>query len=1202
MEDVNVVFDKDLDIFIKNESWGQLNVYCKNLKESSNSERLRLFKKSLERRVDRRFLGRNAYFIIDNVELLKNLIYLEEDTDKINEYKLLLERNITNLINYKTSEPDMEFSVIKAISNLSTSGILSDNISLELVRRNEQKIANFIANHSFLLENFTPGKALSNITLNNIKDEKFLLEKKYNISRNERSFEDGSVKLLQKFGENKNKDYERYLEVRRRLKKTKSIFSTLRNSDIMSRATEITQDIVTLFFMARGNTIARSLIQRITGVQLTPEVKQSNGIGRKIISCIKHAVFFLHRKAHGMARENLRKTLESESYHKERRENIKNGVKDPLKNRFFNFINRCSMFFNAVIKRPENYRQTVKLSNSVKSRLDGHFKENNIATILQNGSDINMSINAKLNFIRDNISKNKYLNFVYEKDIKNMEQKIETLQKQMANIHRSMYEVLPITKKRKNTLLAVQHNKEYQEIEEKLRQIENDSVEFAQSHFFLSKFWKEKSDVAALFIDEYKFKNSGELFKNERYCDIFVKKINFFSSSYKEMSFDEDFGNFNGYIQEEIRKDLQMLSNYFKNKKDTVNIKNLVKIRDNLQIPSEETPFSAFLVQKKEEIETLIENNDDISIKKSSRFYSFLENHYNTLNKELPERQSYALTKFVRKNFMIGYNINREFEEMLKLSLAGNPEAVAEKVMFLYSGYDKISETKEFNERIRNEFEKDINFLIEYAKNGKNAKLISDIHGIFSTDLLKNNFLNEILISKKPYIEKAIESNRSYEIKLISNYYSFIKKYTENNGEAELILISEVGRKENLNTLVKKIKFLYLNYNKMSQDPNFHLFADRIKQDFAESFQQLNNYIKETYLLHPENVSDDLDEAAHQIYSIFALKRDKNDLNGILISEKEKLDRGFLESGLEDVCIQPISSIFCKAITENTPKADVINLIQEACKNLKTKKCRLELLEEQTLILKDVQKMVYHKIVNREEASNILEKNGVNFEIDNLQTEYSEHLTMEKNVRKQLNNTIKKLCSFSEKMTKTGENNEPKGIARFFRNLASSLHLISCDKKKIFDTAIKNISFSLQHLFGRDCEICEESLEEETKQISLELKRIDEIMEKYNMPRSDFFQEIVFNINSFYKKLSEREEFLKQNKEKTTSFREFFEDKIKKNTKRYNIDENAQKRQEFLRERVMDTQEREEEKPQQTPHITQPIHVQDNSIDRTPNY
>jgi hypothetical protein len=464
-----------------------------------------------------------------------------------------------------------------------------------------------------------------------------------------------------------------------------------------------------------------------------------------------------------MDRNILGQVLENKEYHVERRENVKNGVKDPFKNRFFTFINRCSTFFNIRFRRDENHRQIVTAPPELKVNLERHFRRDTLDTTLQRNMGVRMSVIGKLGILKSKVNNNRYLEVKYTAEIERVEGRMRNIQQRMKHFRESANRILSASKRAKNISEMNKCSNEYFEINGRVEQISQASQETQKYHDFLKKFQKDGVDVTDMLTREYQLKsNSSISFKNADFCEAFSKKIKFFVSSANAMEADPDFSVFGEKIREEFNSDLRTMVEYYRNSK---NITNLNKVKDELSsLTMDRGEFNDTLMGTLKEIEVIIEQNPDVKVKKTSSYYSFLGNCYEELNKDSPERHSYAATKFFRGIFSTKYNPNREFDEMLKLSTpsenADNAEALIEKIKFIYNAFQKNSADPrfaKFKERIREEFEEDLNRLIKCVGHNNTAQ-VESINKLFAMERVDGHLLDNLMKMGEFAFNQALEA------------------------------------------------------------------------------------------------------------------------------------------------------------------------------------------------------------------------------------------------------------------------------------------------------------------------------------------------------------------------------------------------------------------------------------------------------------
>jgi hypothetical protein len=1151
---------EELDTFIRGENWEKFNLYCRKIKEENNVEKIKTLKILIEQRIDRRFFNRNAYFIVDNIELLKSLIYLEDNKNELEKYKKLLEKNITDLINYRTNDADMEFTIIKAIANLSTAGILDMKTNLQLVRRNEKKIANFISNHNFMLENFAPGRVLSEVKLNNFRDEIFLLEQKYGITKEEKiQFRNNRTLMRSKFGDNRENEFERYLKLKEDLKSAKTLLGRITGSDIANTVAQITQGLVGLYVTVNNNGLIRDITNRLTGVQTQPNVDQSRA--DRILGCIKTAVFYLHTQARIMDKNILNRVLEDNEYHVERRDNVKNGVKDPIKNRFFAFVNRCSTFLNIGFTRNENYRQTVHTPPELKSSINQHFNRDTICASLAKSIEVHVAANSKLDVLKSIVNGNKYLQVVYTPKIRLLENEMEVVQQRVENIRNSEHKILSASKKIKNINEINGYIDKYHDFNTRIEQMKSMSNQTLEYHAFLKKFQNNGVAIEDVLANEYQLKEKGFTFKRADFCGIFLEKIKFFASNINNMRNDEEYNKFNERICEEFRNDLQTMVEYYRNSKNQSAIENLSKVVNELFDWTEGVgEFNEILSDRLKEVEIIVEQNANVGIKKMSPYYSFLEIYYNELNKDKAERRSYEATKLFRSIFSRKYNPNKEFSEMLKFTDTTttkiNINAFIEKAIFVYESYQQMSTSsrfEKFSKRIKEEFENALQILLEQLRSD-NVSQIDSVGEIFLMESAEHP-LNDPLREKGIEFDKIMEKKEFKKAKS-SSYYIFLKKYINDPKELDetfRITISTNEKKQltanDFGLLVKKIKFFYLKYSEMSKDPHFLKFDSRITNEFSQNLNILIDFVK----------TSKKDADIESVQSIFTLKQEENPLNSILISSREKFNRMLVENNLTRTSTRSTSSVHQMAVNRKT--------LEQSFRNLKRKQTKMVFLTERESLVKELRLASYNGVVEKEEVVLVAKDSGFDFKPEEFSVKDSRLLDMERGIRGQLDNISNSLSDYRDALYPKKETGSI--VFSILRFIATPVTMFLPNEQKYINSLLNSVNSLLRELPKKMEGLDSLVIKNDIAKINGALGEIMVSVEKHNNPDlNESLKSNIIEINELYELLAQREVFTRENEGKFPSFEEVLRCGIEENVEKYNIDAADVERTKFVRKNI----------------------------------
>jgi hypothetical protein len=751
-------FLEDVEVFIDNENWDELNALCREMRRGGNLSDISLLKSAMEQNVARRKPPKNAYFIADNIELLKNILYLETDGGKIEEYRELFRENIKNLANYRTSDADMEFTVIVAISKLATGDILDNDASLKLLRRNGKKITNFIANHNFALEYFTPGETLCRVKLNNIRDEMFVMEKKYGIRESDQM--DGLL-LRARFGDNRTKDCERYIKLGNELRKAESIFYKIKNSNLANMTTQIAQELAGVFAVHEGNGALKNFLLKKFGRDLAigdGERKNITGVLMMLVRKAELFLFFLYKKARSLDRATVDNTLRDGEYHLERKKNMKNGRSDPFGKKFFNFINRFSMLFNVVFRASENKKETVELPDNLKENLDNFYEKKSIgARLREEAAAYEKNLNNLNNL--EAIIKNRRLKHRYGSRMQNLSGKMGALQREVKKVRSVRLELMSAKEKMKNMEALERRREEHAEIEKKLRELGSEVEESVGYHLFLAQCQRD-GNIEELLDRECELENSGERpFKNAEFCNIFIQKIYYFSINFEKMRGNEDFKIFEKKILDEVETGLQKLINHCIGEKSEGNMKNIRTICEKIFAASQNDDAVGNLLRKKEkEFNAVVEESGNQKIRRISTYCLFLEKYYYNSNgkKEAPAGFWNSLFGTSRdKNFDRVIKINLKKDKITKADL----DAIAEWIEFIYLNYNDMRKDPNFDKfsaRIQNDFCGNLSALADYVQKNKTEENGALLQSILNIQQSNDNPLGDALKKTRESVEKSL--------------------------------------------------------------------------------------------------------------------------------------------------------------------------------------------------------------------------------------------------------------------------------------------------------------------------------------------------------------------------------------------------------------------------------------------------------------
>jgi hypothetical protein len=242
-----------------------------------------------------------------------------------------------------------------------------------------------------------------------------------------------------------------------------------------------------------------------------------------------------------------------------------------------------------------------------------------------------------------------------------------------------------------------------------------------------------------------------------------------------------------------------------------------------------------------------------------------------------------------------------------------------------------------------------------------------------------------------------------------------------------------------------------------------------------------------------------------------------------------------------------------------------LKLLRQSCKDLQSRKKKIQFLEERALLIKDLQRVARFEIIAKEEIISVAKTSGVEIKVEELQIKDPAFLDLDKNIKNQLNGIADNLFSCHDAMFPSrGE----RGIAsRFFGLVAMPITMWLPNEKQQMNTSLSSINTSLRNLFKKTSGINGNEVKAEITKIDNELKMIGEMVKKRNNVElmESFRVNVVNGVDEFYEALAQREILTREQEGKSISFEIELRSAVEKNIVAHGVDITRIKRQRALK-------------------------------------
>lgn len=367
----------------------------------------------------------NIYNYIDNVEILKILIQLENNDKNKDALITMFIDNVNKIINYRTNNSDIEISIIKSIKRLVKSNIFDEKITLQLADKNIVRVNNFKYNHNLLLENIALDKRQTNLISGVLDDKIQFIQDKYNFLdkvTNKNELDTQQIKWNVKYNNiiNKQNKTQRDLDIINHKQLIDEYFSLIKQKldiikygttkNLLSKAINTTQTAVMAYESIRGNS-SRSFATNLT---------KSSSLR-----------FLLLTKLGDKAKVN---DAFNEQKHLQIKQEFRNRNKPSFKEIFFNVCLYVVKFFDVSGTRKSEQKLKIKLDGGIKQTIKDNLKFDFMNIVNKNINLLNKNKKTYKRIIDNLANYTKYSSQAIAKKVNNYKYQIDEAQKQITNL------------------------------------------------------------------------------------------------------------------------------------------------------------------------------------------------------------------------------------------------------------------------------------------------------------------------------------------------------------------------------------------------------------------------------------------------------------------------------------------------------------------------------------------------------------------------------------------------------------------------------------------------------------------------------------------------------------------------------------------------------------------------------------------------